>query len=300
MKCLSEKISKNLELKPKTNSETSSSYLRPNQNIENLLNLKNNLKQEDKHSNLLKKFESSFEKFDKENLQISEIFKDEDNILKKLNEESSKFRLNDYIFEEKTIKILCDTFKLKEYDLFPYFDISLTEVKNNKMVKLYYYKVQMLLDNKKFTILFLNDRNTFMTSFEDITLIFEKYKESFNSVTVVLKQFNYFTDFMFQKDGQNWTVNFLFADINEELVKIKNQINETKNKIESENNEDIKNDLKKKLESYNKIYEILKEKYSKTNILSEIKKNQKKIIILEEKIKLNEEKINDYEEKKKN
>ena len=300
MKSFSEKIRKNLDSKTntyKTNSQTSS-YLDSKKNIENLINLKINLKEDKNHSNLFKKFESSYEIFNKENLKISEIFKDEENIINKLNQDSSKYRLNDFVFEEKTIKILSEKFNLKEYDLFPYFDISLSSFKDKKMIKIYYYKAQILIDNKKLTLLFLNDREIFMTSFEDITFIFEKYKEAFNSVTVISKDFNCYTDFEFKKEGQKWTTNFLFADINLELMEIKNQIREIKNKIES-TTDDQKENLKEKLESYNKIYEIIKEKYSEKNISYEIKRNSNKIKILEEKYKLNDKKIIDYEKKKK-
>ena len=63
MKSFSEKIRKNLDSKTntyKTNSQTSS-YLDSKKNIENLINLKINLKEDKNHSNLFKKFESSYE-----------------------------------------------------------------------------------------------------------------------------------------------------------------------------------------------------------------------------------------------
>ena len=62
-------------------------------------------------------------KFEEENKILNELYENEDKMTNEINQEKNNYQLNDLLFEENTIKILTDVFELKEFNLYPHFDV---------------------------------------------------------------------------------------------------------------------------------------------------------------------------------
>ena len=89
---------------------------------------------------------------------------------------------------------------MKEYILYPYFRVESSNKKPGNIIKVYYIKISFDCDgNKVNPILFLDDRNNYMTSFEKIPMIFHKNKNDFEYVTVISKDFQSYFNFFFYK-----------------------------------------------------------------------------------------------------
>ena len=78
----------------------------------------------------------------------------------------------------------------------------------------------------------MDDRDTFLTNFEGMPMIFQKDKGIFNTGTVITKDFKNSVDFPIIKGSQVFQTSFLYADISDELLAVKGKVKEMKNKID--------------------------------------------------------------------
>ena len=240
----SKKKSSKKDKNAKANSEnvsiqSSLSFADNNKSMENINNIKK-LKEDLEKRDDIGKFKSDLDKAVEENEKISELYKNQDNIISKFKEKGNIIQLDDRIFEKKAVKILAGIYELKEYELYPYFNIGLSE--NKKVIKIYYEKRDFTIydDNEKDkgikqTILFLDDRNTYMASYQNYPMLFQKYKNEFTFLTVISPNYNWYYDFKFIKSGKEYETSFTLCEINNDLIEAQNNINITKNKIDSTN-----------------------------------------------------------------
>ena len=61
--------------------------------------------------------------FQEENEEISELYADEEN-MNRIIQEDTDWKLNNDLFEECALKIISDVYGLKEFNLYPYFDVD--------------------------------------------------------------------------------------------------------------------------------------------------------------------------------
>ena len=253
--------------------------------LENFISLEENLKEKP----CWKDFKNAYDKLMKENKEIAELYENE----KKINEVIDKdntWKINNDVFEDRVLKIFSDSYNLKEYNLYPYFESSYSKKKKSNTIKIYFNKAEFLIEDEKepFSIIFLDDRDTYMTCFKEMPIIFQKVGGEFNSVTLISDDFKYCIDFELTKRGNGYETSFIFAEINRDLIETKNKIKELNNAKDSIQNKDEKNRLNKILESYGKILDSQTKLYSKKNIENELEKKKEELIILEEKIKIKE------------
>ena len=88
-------------------------YQNSTENINNILELSEKLKNK-----------KEINKFINENKKIKEIYENEEKMNEVINDEFT-WKLNNDLFEEQTIKILSDVYELKEYNMYPYFDVDI-------------------------------------------------------------------------------------------------------------------------------------------------------------------------------
>ena len=98
---------------------------------------------------------------------------------------------------------------------------------------MYYYKFEFKINgvNSK-SFVFLDDRDTFLTNFEGLPMILQRDKGTFNTVTVITKDFKNSVDFPIIKGSRVFQTSFLYADISDELLAVKGKVKEMKNKID--------------------------------------------------------------------
>jgi hypothetical protein len=261
-------------------------------NLQNLLELEKDLKNKPCYN----EYNRFLDQFKGENTKILELYENEDKVN---NADDNKLKLNDDIFEQRVIKILSDTYKLKEYNSYPYFDVEYSKKKNSNVIKIYFNKVEINVEDQKdsFDIIYLDNRDTFMTKFQEIPIIFQKYDGKFDTMTVISKDYQYSIDFEIIKNGEIFESSFIFAEINNDLMEAKNKIKELNNKKDSTQIEKEKEDINKQLESYKNILNSKKKLYSKENIINEIENKRNELIILEENCKLKGKTEKEDEEK---
>ena len=312
----------------------SSAYKNSTQNLSNLEKIRNGLKIKNEN---VDKFEANYEQMNIEETKLTKLYEKEERVNEERIKK--KFIMDDDIFENRTRKILSDVYDLKEYLSYPYFTVEYCSEKKANMVKIYYYQIdigpyeEMLDKNKmenpdKDTIkdinnitsdkmsiktkkeksdkkcferfLFLDDRETYMTCYKEMPMIFQKNKDLFYSVNIISTNFESSAEFLFKKDGRGFTTTFIKADVNKELLEAKGEMTKTKNEVDSlENNENKKKELNIKLEQLNKTYNSMKKKYSKQNLEEVLKKKNEELKDYMAKIKLekDEKKIKEYEKK---
>ena len=250
------------------------------------------------------KNKEGFNKFINENKKIKEIYQSEEKMNEAINGEST-WKLNNSLFEEQTIKILSDVYELKEYNMYPYFDVGYSKIKKSNVIKLYYNKINISSEDQNndkgekddFSLLFLEDRNIFMFKYDNYPLIIQKYREDFYTLTVSTSDFQNTVDFEFKKGDKISTISFILAEINDELMEVKNDIKRLKNEKDSLNINEQKDEYKNKLKSCEKILSLTEKKYSKENFEQELNKKKIDLEILEEKIKSNKIKKENVDEK---
>ena len=203
-----------------------------------------------------------------------ELYKDEDKINNLIDDE---------LFENKVKRLFSNVYGLKEKILYPYFSVEYSRNKKSNIIKLYYNKVKFLINGKKSTsFIFLDDRDTYMIYFDEMPILFQKYKGEFNTISVIMKDYKNFTDFPINKENNVFQTSFLSAEICEELLDIKGKVKEIKNKIDSLNYIDINQEnfkekiiLKEKLKLYEEKYNLIKKTYSKERLNYELNKKSK-------------------------
>ena len=279
----------------KSSSLSDNIYQNSTENIKNILELSEKLKNKEE-----------FNKFINENKKIKEIYESEEKMNEVINGEcESTWKLNNDLFEEQTIKILSDVYELKEYNMYPYFDVGYSKIKKSNVIKLYYNKVNVSVEDQNndkeekddFSLIFLADRNTYMFNYKQYPFIIQKDKEDY-TLTVSSSDFQNTVDFEFKKGDKISTISFILAELSDELMEVKNDIKRLKNEKDSVNSdEQKKEEYENKLKSYEKILSLTEKKYSKESIEYELNKRKTESEILEEKIKSNKIKKVNAEEK---
>ena len=265
------------------------------QNLNNMIELKNNLKK----NNYANDLQNNISEFQKKNEEISKLYADEKNV-KNLIDKGDNWKLNNDLFEERTLEILSDVYELKDYNLYPYFDVGFSKTKKSNVIKVYFNKIDLSVEKEEttFSALFLDDIDTYMFQFLEMPMIFHKNDGNYFTLTVISKDFKNSVDFDFKKGDTNekvTTTSFTFAELSDDLIEIKNKIKELKNEKDSSNDKDKKESNDKKLESYQKILKLKENIYSQTNIEMELDKKRNELSILEERETIRE--IEDKEEK---
>ena len=134
----------------KSNSLNSSIFKNSNEPVEDLTKLKNDLKIENDKTS---KFKSTFNEMEKEDIQISGIYKNESNVIKELNENVDySLNIEDNIFKNRARKILSDVYNLKENLLYPHFEVQYSSKNKSNIVKIYYYQISVGFDEKIGTV----------------------------------------------------------------------------------------------------------------------------------------------------
>ena len=220
--------------------------------------------------------------------------------MKNLIDKGDNWKLNNDLFEERTLEILSDVYELKDYNLYPYFDVGFSKTKKSNVIKVYFNKIDLSVEKEEttFSALFLDDIDTYMFQFLEMPMIFHKNDGNYFTLTVISKDFKNSVDFDFKKGDTNekvTTTSFTFAELSDDLIEIKNKIKELKNEKDSSNDKDKKESNDKKLESYQKILKLKENIYSQTNIEMELDKKRNELSILEERETIRE--IEDKEEK---
>ena len=265
------------------------------QNLNNMIELKNNLKK----NNYANDLQNNISEFQKKNEEISKLYADEKNV-KNLIDKGDNWKLNNDLFEERTLEILSDVYELKDYNLYPYFDVGFSKTKKSNVIKVYFNKIDLSVEKEEttFSALFLDDIDTYMFQFLEMPMIFHKNDGNYFTLTVISKDFKNSVDFDFKKGDTNekvTTTSFTFAELSDDLIEIKNKIKELKNEKDSSNDKDKKESNDKKLESYQKILKLKENIYSQKNIENELDKKRNELSILEERETIRE--IEDKEEK---
>ena len=265
------------------------------QNLNNMIELKNNLKK----NNYANDLQNNISEFEKKNEEISKLYADEKNV-KNLIDKGDNWKLNNDLFEERTLEILSDVYELKDYNLYPYFDVGFSKTKKSNVIKVYFNKIDLSVEKEEttFSALFLEDIDTYMFQFLEMPMIFHKNDGNYFTLTVISKDFKNSVDFNFKKGDTNekvTTTSFTFAELSDDLIEIKNKIKELKNEKDSSNDKDKKESNDKKLESYQKILKLKENIYSQKNIENELDKKRNELSILEERETIRE--IEDKEEK---
>ena len=265
------------------------------ENLKNIIELKKNLEKGDYNQDL----KTALLAFQKKKEELSELYENEEN-MKKMLQEDSDLNLNNDLFEERTLKILSDVYGLKENNLYPYFDVGFSKTKKTNAIKIYFNQIDLSIENEEstFSALFLDDLDTYMFQFLEMPMIFHKYNGDFFTLTVISKDFKNSIDFNFKKGDTNekiTTTSFIFAELNDDLMETKNKIKELKNEKDSSNDNAKKELCDKKLESYQKILKLRENIYSQKNIENELDKKRNELSILEERETIRE--IEDKEEK---
>ena len=265
------------------------------ENLKSIIELKKNLEKGDYNQDL----KTALLAFQKKKEELSELYENEEN-MKKMLQEDNDLNLNNDLFEERTLKILSDVYGLKEYNLYPYFDFGFSKTKKTNVIKIYFNQIDLSIENEEstFSALFLDDLDTYMFQFLEMPMIFHKYNGDFFTLTVISKDFKNSIDFNFKKGDTNekvTTTSFIFAELNDDLMETKNKIKELKNEKDSSNDNAKKELCDKKYESYQKILKLKENIYSQKNIENELDKKRNELSILEERETIRE--IEDKEEK---
>ena len=173
------------------------------------------------------------------------------------------------IFEERTLKILSDTYELKKYNSYPYIELEYSNKKKFKYNKNYYNKMEFIVEDDEknyFDFIVLYDKDTFVIKFQDMPILFQKYDDEYYTKSVISNDYQHSIDFGIIK--------------NEEIVL----------KLKKKSKKLVRN------QNHIKRYLIQKISYSKEIIANEIDKKKSKLILLKESDKLKE--IKDEEEQK--
>jgi len=87
--------------------------------------------------------------FNQESEVLKKLYEQENNMLNEINQKDKAFQLNNFIFEENSIKIFSDVYGLKEYILYPHFDVALSEKKRTNVTSIFYYKINFQVGEQK-------------------------------------------------------------------------------------------------------------------------------------------------------
>jgi hypothetical protein len=241
-KCKSEEIKRENEIqsdnKSKNKSEqqsTNSQYINPKDNIDNLNELKKNLNEENKYFD---KYINALENYELDNNNVKLCYETEENMNKyvegKLMTKKDAFKLDNDLFELQAKRIFSKVYELKEKILYPYFSVEYSKGKRTNTIKIYFYQIEIKSENNRpICFTFPEIKNNFIINFEKKPIIIEKKGNNNFVMSVISKDFNHSIDFHFTKMGDFFQTSLIYADINDELFQIEENVKKTKNKIDS-------------------------------------------------------------------
>lgn len=265
-----------------------------------------------------------------EKKKIFELYENENNVIDEFNNENNQFYFDDFIFEERATKILSEVYDLKEYILYPYFKVESSEKKRKNVLKVYYNRIDFQINTKRefesennlekekdsksnksiekakpdikpinemnsSSSVFLDDIKAHMAKFQNIKMIFNKNKNEYDTVAVISKNFDFFTEFQLKKDGNSYKVSIPFNEIDDKLIDIKSTIQKIENQIASSKDENEKIKLQNDLNNLNTECESIKNELSENNIRKNLSEKKEELNLIEN----NSDKLNDNDEKKK-
>ena len=243
------------EKKKENESEkTNSQYISSKDNIDNLNELRNNLKGKNKY---IDKYQNVLTNYELDNKNIKLCYENEENmnkyLEKKLIEKNDAFKLDNELFELQAKRIFSEVYELKEKILYPYFSVEYSQNKRANTIKIYYYKIEIKSgNNNPICFSFPEIKDTFLINFEEKPIIIEKKGDDDFVMSVISKDFNHSIDFQFIKKDDFFQTSLIHADISDELFQSEENVKETRNKIDSLNNIENKEEENKN----NKIDEI--------------------------------------------
>ena len=160
------------------------------------------------------------------------------------------------IFEERTLKILSDTYELKKYNSYPYIELEYSNKKKFKYNKNYYNKMEFIVEDDEknsFDFIVLYDKDTFVIKFQDMPILFQKYDDEYYTKSVISNDYQHSIDFGIIKNEEIFESSFILVEISKVLMETKNRIKELSNKKDSSKIKKEKKKISEKLESYKKI-----------------------------------------------
>ena len=313
-----------IEESAKSVSLNSSIFKNSDELVENLAIIKEGLKID---NDTTAKFKLTLNELEKEDVQISGVYKNEANVIKELKDNADYIlNIKDNIFEDRTRKIISKVYNLKENLLYPHFKVEYSTKSKSNIIKIYYYQITVGFDEKiednknteehtinlagkkqktKSTIkeiktdkkddnnasesfVFLDDRKTYMISFEKMPMIFQKSKEGFSNVSIISKDFQSYCEFEIKKRSEKvFETSFNLAVINKELTEIKGKIATTKYNMEK--SEEEKKNLEKQYKEYQNLYNSLLEKYSNEKIMEHLNNKKKELELFQSNPEKNDE-----------
>ena len=222
--------------------------------IDNLNELRNNLKGKNKY---IDKYYNVLTNYELDNKNIKLCYENEENmnkyLEKKLIEKNDAFKLDNELFELQAKRIFSEVYELKEKILYPYFSVEYSQNKRANTIKIYYYKIEIKSgNNNPICFSFPEIKDTFLINFEEKPIIIEKKDDDDFVMSVISKDFNHSIDFQFIKKDDFFQTSLIHADISDELFQSEENVKETRNKIDSLNNIENKEEENKN----NKIDEI--------------------------------------------
>ena len=241
-KCKSEEIKRENEIQSDIKSEnkseqqsTNSQYINPKDNIDNLNELKKNLNEENKYFD---KYINTLENYELDNNNVKLCYETEENMNKfvegKLMKKNDAFKLDNDLFELQAKRIFSKVYELKEKILYPYFSVEYSKGKRTNTIKIYFYQIEIKSENNRpICFTFPEIKNNFIINFEKKPIIIEKKGNNNFVMSVISKDFNHSIDFHFTKMGDFFQTSLIYADINDELFQIEENVKKTKNKIDS-------------------------------------------------------------------
>lgn len=272
-------------------------------NTQNLKELEKMIELRDKLSE-----EDPLKIFIQESEALNKLYEEENNMLNEINQKDKAFQLNDFIFEENSIKIFSDFYGLREYILYPHFDVALSEKKRTNVTSIFYYKINIQIGEKKesddsnikkpsnkkkmetnnvtdesksISLYFLDDREAYVTKFQEIPLVFLKEKDVFDTVIVISKEYDFISEFSFKKNGQEYEAFIPFSVIKDDLIETQKKEIEASNLRDTTNDSQIKEKANKDSKKFSEEVESLKKKYSEKTIKKALKDKKNELSQLE-------------------
>ena len=286
------------EKKKENESEkTNSQYISSKDNIDNLNELRNNLKGKNKY---IDKYHNVLTNYELDNKNIKLCYENEENmnkyLEKKLIEKNDAFKLDNELFELQAKRIFSEVYELKEKILYPYFSVEYSQNKRANTIKIYYYKIEIKSgNNNPICFSFPEIKDTFLINFEEKPIIIEKKGDDDFVMSVISKDFNHSIDFQFIKKDDFFQTSLIHADISDELFQSEENVKETRNKIDSLNNIENKEEENKN----NKIDEIHRRRDLINNNEENSKQKEKNDKKTQENIQEDLMNINNKEDEKK-
>ena len=152
----------------------------------------------------------------------------------KLMKKNDAFKLDNDLFELQAKRIFSKVYELKEKILYPYFSVEYSKGKRTNTIKIYFYQIEIKSENNRpICFTFPEIKNNFIINFEKKPIIIEKKGNNNFVMSVISKDFNHSIDFHFTKMGDFFQTSLIYADINDELFQIEENVKKTKNKIDS-------------------------------------------------------------------